>query len=135
MNLIFIAIIGAFFYFIDVYVFQGVKTFALSLESSAAQQFVIRAYWWLNNSFYVLALFALLTADRSKGMKTLQIVAFNAFITLIVPKLIIFGFLCVEDIIRFVQGIYNSLFHKELDVFFPERRAFISTLALSLIHI
>jgi uncharacterized protein len=130
MGYIFIALVVGFFYLIDVYVFQGVKTFARNFDNVNTQDLVIRFFWILNNAFYILVAAAFLTMDREKGAGTLQIVALNVFITLIVPKLVFSGVLWIEDISRLFTGIYNAVFHRVADNFFPERRAFFAQLAM-----
>jgi uncharacterized protein len=129
MKYIFIAVIIAFFYLIDLYVFQGVKTFARSFENISTQEWTIRFYWVINLAFYLLVAAAFLTMNREKGAETLQIIALNTFIALIIPKLIFSGILLVEDIGRFSEGIFKS-FSKNEGNFMPSRRVFFSKIAM-----
>jgi uncharacterized protein len=131
MNYISLAFVAAFFYMIDLYVFKGIKVFALSLESAEAQFWTIRLYWVINNAFYALVAAALLTLDRNKGMQLLQKITFNTFVALIIPKLIFVAIMLGQDAFRVLEGLFNSLLGKETATFLPSRRVFVSKIALA----
>ena len=131
MNYIFLAFVAAFFYIIDLYVFKGVKVFALSLENPIAQEWTIRLFWIINNAFYLLVAAAFVFLDRSKGMQLLQKIAVNTFVALIIPKLIFVSIMIGQDAFRVLEGAYNSLLGNPSETFLPSRRAFVSKIALA----
>ena len=131
MNYIFLAFVAAFFFMIDLYVFKGVKVFALSLENPSVQEWTIRLFWIINDTFYVLVAAAFIFLDRSKGMQLLQKIAVNTFVALIIPKLIFVAIMLGQDAFRLLEGAYNSLVGTPSDAFLPSRRAFVSKFALA----
>lgn len=131
MNYIFLAFVAAFFYIIDLYIFKGIKIFALSLDNIDAQNWTIRLFWIINNAFYVLIAAALLTMDRNKGMQLVQKIAVNTFIAIIIPKLIFVAIMLGQDAFRVIEGSFNALFGIESTTFLPSRRAFVSKIALA----
>jgi uncharacterized protein len=131
MNYILLAFVAAFFYMIDLYIFKGVKVFALSLENLEAQYWTIHLFWIVNNAFYFLVAAALLTLDRNKGMQLLQKIAFNTFVALIVPKLVFVAIMLGQDAFRVIEGAFNSFLGVEKATFLPSRRAFVSKIALA----
>jgi hypothetical protein len=128
----FIVVILGILYLIDLYVFQGIKTVAYSFENLNTQIWIIRSFWAVNITLYTLIVFTFFTFDRSKSMQTLQIVAFNAFIALIIPKLVFISVLWIEDLSRLTLGTWNAMFNRGAEEFIPSRRAFLAKTALGI---
>ena len=123
-----------FIFCIDLYIFQGVKTLTATLESETSRKLIYGIFWAVNLAFMVLIALGFLTFDRAKGMKTYQIWAFNAFILVMIPKLIFALVLLGQDALRlFGTGVNYALNQPNTEGgYMPERRVFISQLGLGL---
>lgn len=111
--------------FIDFYAFQSIKTITKN-------KIVFLIYWLI--SFAVLAnvIYQLLTFNNSKGLNQTVMLAFGLLILTITPKIIALIILFCEDIFRVFKTGYNYFSSNNTTNFFPERRSFVSKLALSL---
>ncbi len=127
-------IILIFIFFIDLYIFQGVKTLTVNFDSESTRKMIHWGFWIANIVFLGLIALGFLTFDRAKGMKTYQLMAFNAFILLMIPKLVFAIVLLGQDVIRFFgMGANYALGQINTEGgYMPERRAFISQLGLGL---
>jgi uncharacterized protein len=118
---------------IDLYIFQGIKTLTTNLDSSTAR-IVYGIYWTVNILFIGLIALGVLTFDRSKGFKIYQTWAFNAFILMMIPKLVFALVLLGQDAVRVLGfGANYALGQQNTEGgYLPTRRAFISQLGLGL---
>ncbi|MFB9095559.1 MULTISPECIES: metallophosphoesterase [Flavobacterium] len=109
---------------IEIYSFQVIKTITKS-------RWIIGAY--LIISFVVLAyiLFFFLTYNRGEGQNKDSLFAIGLLLITVLPKIVLTIILFGEDIFRFFAGIISSFSNKEGD-FLPERRKFVSHIALGL---
>ncbi len=109
---------------IEIYSFQVIKTITKS-------RWIIGAY--LIISFVVLAyiLFFFLTYNRGEGQNKDSLFAIGLLLITVLPKLVLTIILFGEDVFRFFAGIISSFSNKEGD-FLPERRKFVSHIALGL---
>jgi uncharacterized protein len=130
MKYIFTTFLIGILYLIDAYVFQGIKTFSFGIVNETIRNWCLRSYWGINIAFYIVFFIALVSLDRSKGMQLTQIITFNAFIALFIPKLVFSGFLFAEDVVRLAQGIWNTTMQRSSDDFIPSRRLFVAQLAM-----
>ncbi len=110
---------------IDFYAFQSVKT--------VTKNRIAFALYWLV-SFVVLINFSykISTFNRSDGLSQSVMLAFGFLVLSITPKIISLVILFAEDIFRVFRGVFNYFSKTTTAVFLPERRAFISKLALGL---
>ncbi|MAZ25903.1 MAG: phosphoesterase [Cytophagaceae bacterium] len=110
---------------VDIYSFQAFRT-------------TVRNPWlhyaWLLLSLAVLAgfIYQISTMDRSKGLSSAWMYTLGIFLAVFVPKLIIVIVMFGEDIVRTVIGLINSVFSRSQGFSLPERRKFLSTIALGL---
>ncbi|WP_159021911.1 metallophosphoesterase [Formosa sp. L2A11] len=117
----------AFYIFLDWYSFQSFKTIT-------KHRVIYFVYWFL--SALVLGNFIyqiLLNPSHLKVLTHAKSYAFGFLLVVLVPKLIVLIVLGVEDLVRFPKGVY-CYFRKEKKEsgYFPERRAFISKVAIGL---
>lgn len=127
-------IVLIFIFLIDLYIFQGIKTITTGFESASSRNMAHWVFWIANLVFLGIIALGFLTFDRAKGMKTYQIVAFNAFILLMIPKLVFAVVLLGQDAIRLLATAANFVLqqpHTEGE-YMPGRRAFISQVGLGL---
>jgi uncharacterized protein len=119
---------------IDLYIFQGIKTLTANVDSDTTRKIIHGTFWTINILFTLLIAYAFLSYDRSKGMKTYQIWAFNGVILMLVPKLVFALILLGQDAIRlFGTGVNFALKQPNTEGgYMPDRRVFISQLGLGL---
>jgi predicted MPP superfamily phosphohydrolase len=110
---------------IEIYAFQAVKTFtkvrwvqfSYILISVAAVAFV----------FYGFSKF-----DRSVGQTPLFMMTIGVLLLVLVPKLLITFIMLLEDVLRLMIGTKNYFANYGNDTFLPERRRFVSQVALGI---
>jgi uncharacterized protein len=120
--LVFIAILGL----IDWYAFQALKT-------------VTKTRWILNlhiaMSVFVVffMVYQIFVFDRSQGQTAQSMLALGLFLLLFIPKILIGLVLFCEDLARLIFGSIRYFATAEKpDYFLPQRREFISKIALGL---
>ncbi|MBK6619801.1 MAG: metallophosphoesterase [Saprospirales bacterium] len=132
----FLAVFLGIIFAIDWYVFQGIRTLTAPMQPAALRKGLRWAYWVISIGLPALMFFALFTADRSKGITPLMSYSASFFITLFVTKLVFLVVLFGGDIARVVEGVVNRIKGPaEETAFLPERRRFVSMLALGIASI
>lgn len=119
--IIFIAVILA----IDFYAFQ-------SLRTVAKNKIVFAVYWLLSLSILINFTYKLATFDSAHGFPQTLMLAFGLLILSIIPKIFALLILFGEDIFRVAKSVFNYFYSTPSNQFFPERRVFVSRLALGL---
>lgn len=110
---------------IDWYSYQGFKTVF------PTQIWIKAGFWIFSIAIYLFAIFVFLTFDRGNvGLNFGRLM--SLLVLSILPKLIILAFLFGEDIFRFSTGIFQSLSGSREGDFLPDRRKFVSQMALML---
>jgi len=114
-----------FIFLIDWYSYQAFKTLFPN------QSWIKIGFWVISVFVYLFVAYGFLTFNRSNLSLN-----FGRLISLLVlsliPKLIILGLLFGEDFIRFLTGTYQSVSGNSEGDFLPERRKFVSQIALVL---
>ncbi|MEP2937455.1 MAG: metallophosphoesterase [Gilvibacter sp.] len=116
----------AVYVLVDVYTFQAVKT--------------VTSNRWIHIGFFLISLAVLIAfivsitgMGDSRNMTPFRMYSFGSFIALFMPKLLlIIVILFGEDLYRIVMGLYAKFFSAEQTFYMPERRRFISMMALGL---
>jgi uncharacterized protein len=123
-----------FIFCIDLYIFQGVKTLTANFDSETNRKIVHWGFWLVNLVFMCIIAYGFLTFDRTKGMKTYQLLAFNALILVMVPKLVFALVLLGQDAVRLLgTGANYALKQPNTEGgYVPTRRTFITQLGLGL---
>lgn len=116
--IIFIAILLV----IDIYAFQSLKTLV-------RYKWVHLIYWLLSISVVINFMYQLNTFDRSSGMSQSLMLGFGLLILSIAPKIIALLLMLGEDMYRL--GNLGVNYFSTKAVYLPERRTFISKLALA----
>ena len=113
--------------------------FVIILEIYAFQAFktLIKSKWFFV-FYYVTSAIALAYIiyqlyhfDRSVGQTPQTMTTFGLLLLLYVPKLLLTIILFGEDIVRFFVGLF-SLVNSDSEGFLPERRRFVSQIALGI---
>ncbi len=117
--IIFIAILLV----IDFYAFQSVKTLMKS-------KIVVCLYWVVSIAIAVNFIYQLAHFDRSTGISHFLMFSFALLVLSIVPKITTSFIMLSEDVFRIFKTITN--YFSTSTIHLPERRAFVSKLALGL---
>jgi predicted MPP superfamily phosphohydrolase len=110
---------------IDVYAYQAFRT---AFREAALARYL---YWAVSGGMLLFMVYLMLTFDRSAGPHNQSFKYFmGSFVLFFVPKLIIIFFLVGEDLTRFLVGIAGKFAGSTSTNFMPDRRRFVSLLAL-----
>lgn len=111
---------------IELYAFQAVKTYTKT-------RWVLWAYILVSASAILFIAYQASKFDRSIGQTHMTMFTMGALLLVLVPKMIITLVLMLEDVFRLVVATKNYFSYYNEDVaYFPERRKFISQIALGL---
>ena len=111
---------------IEFYAFQAVKTYTKT-------RWVLWAYILVSASAILFIAYQASKFDRSIGQTHMTMLTMGALLLVLVPKMIITLVLMLEDVFRLVVATKNYFSYYNEDVaYFPERRKFISQIALGL---
>ena len=119
--IIFIAVILA----IDFYAFQSLKTITKNKITFAV-------YWLLSLAILANFTYRLATFNSAHGFPQTLMLAFGLLILSIIPKIFALLILFGEDIFRVAKSVFNYFSSTPSNQYFPERRAFVSKMALGL---
>jgi uncharacterized protein len=111
---------------IELYAFQAVKTFTKT-------RWVLWAYIFVSASAILFIAYQATKFDRSIGQTHMTMLTLGTMLLVLIPKLIITSVLLLEDVFRLVIATKNYFNNYNEEVaYFPERRKFISQIALGL---
>ena len=119
--IIFFIIIGL----IELYAFQAVKTFT-------KVRWVLIAYVVISLVAIFFIGYQFTKFDRSVGQTKMTMITLGVLLLVLIPKLILTLILLLEDIFRIFSGTIYKLSGSTTDSFLPERRKFVSQIALGL---
>jgi predicted MPP superfamily phosphohydrolase len=121
-----ISLFIGFLALLDLYAFQAIKTV---FKTSAWARY---GYWGISALMLILLVYVFLTFDRSKPQPPVFSYFAGLFILFLVPKLILVVMLFGEDVVRFFVGLGGKISGSSQEEFLPDRRKFVSTVALGL---
>ena len=111
---------------VEFYSFQVIKTLT-NVKS------YLNAYLIISAAIILFIVFQFLTFDRSVGQTKMTMLAMGFLLMTLLPKLLLTFVLLLEDIYRLFTGSYTHfLSPNKGDAFLPERRVFVSKMALAL---
>ncbi len=111
---------------IEIYAFQSVKTFTKT-------RWVLWTYILISSSAILFIAYQATKFDRSVGQTQMTMLTLGTVLLILVPKMIITIVLSLEDVYRLIVASKNYFAnYDEEAAFFPERRKFISQIALGL---
>ena len=111
---------------IEVYAFQAVKTFT-------KVRWVLLAYSLISLAVILFIAYQFTQFDRSVGQTKMTMITMGLLLLVLIPKLIITFILLLEDVFRVFSGAMNRFSGPAIGVsFLPDRRKFISQIALGL---
>ncbi|WP_112112944.1 metallophosphoesterase [Flavobacterium aciduliphilum] len=110
---------------IEFYAFQAVKTFTK-----------VRWVQWVYLVVSIIAIafiaYQFTKFDRSVGQTKMTLITLGVLLLVLIPKLILTLVLLIEDVFRLFSGVYLKISGTSTDSFLPERRKFVSQLALGI---
>ncbi len=118
-------IFTVFILLVDFYAFQSIKTLTKS-------KWLYAIYWCFSLLVLLNFVYKITTFDSSNGLSRQVMFAMGLVILSVVPKLLALIVLFTEDIYRIVKLVFNYLSTSSTENHFPDRRAFVSKLALGL---
>ena len=111
---------------IEVYAFQAVKTFT-------KVRWVLLAYSAISLTVILFIAYQFTQFDRSVGQTKMSMITMGLLLLALIPKIIITFILLLEDVFRVFSGAMNHFSGPAVGVsFLPDRRKFISQIALGL---
>jgi len=111
---------------VEIYSFQAIRT-------SFENKWIQRIYLLVSLVAFAYLVYSFTKFDRSQGQTHQTLITLGLFLLIYIPKLVITLFLLGEDVLRMVAGTYQYFSHSETSSsFLPERRKFISQMALAL---
>lgn len=108
---------------IDFYAFQSIKTLTKN-------KIIHILYWLLSFAVLINFVYKLSTISRSNGLSHSLMLAFGLLVLSITPKILALLVLFSEDVFRIVKTGINYFSNTSTSGFFPDRREFISKIAL-----
>jgi hypothetical protein len=128
-------IIAAISLLLDWYVFSGLKTLTTDWQSQRLRQVVLYGFLTISVGVTVLFILGFGSFSTAKGMTPFHEWMLSLFITFFITKVFFAIVLSLGDLGRFVAGIAANVSKPQGQVstpYFPERRKFISELAVLL---
>jgi predicted MPP superfamily phosphohydrolase len=119
--IIFILIIA----FIELYAFQAVKTFT-------KVRWVLITYIIVSIAAIIFIGYQFTKFDRSVGQTQMTMITLGLLLLVLIPKLILTLVLFLEDVYRILSGIISKFSGTSTNDFLPERRRFVSQIALGI---
>lgn len=119
--IIFFAIIAL----IELYAFQAVKTYT-------KVRWVLLSYIFLSVAAIVFIGYQFTKFDRSIGQTKMTMITLGLLLLVLIPKLILTLVLFLEDVYRILSGTVSKISGASSDTFLPERRKFVSQIALGI---
>lgn len=111
---------------IEIYAFQAVKTFT-------KVRWVLLAYSTISLTVILFIGYQFTQFDRSIGQTKMSMITMGLLLLVLIPKVIITFILLLEDVFRVFSGSMNHFSGPAIGVsFLPDRRKFISQIALGL---
>lgn len=110
---------------IELYAFQAVKTFT-------KVRWVLNTYLIVSFAVIIFIGYGFTTFDRSVGQTKMTMITLGILLLTLVPKILITIVLLLEDIFRLFSASISKFSGATQDSFLPERRKFVSQIALGI---
>ncbi len=120
---------------LDWYVYRGLKTLASDWQSNRLRQLLLWGYLTISVGVTLTMILGFGSFSTAQGMTPYHEWVLSVFLIFLISKIFFVIVLSIGDLGRFVIGISNAVQHRHAqgtDSVFPERRKFISELAILL---
>lgn len=111
--------------FVELYAFQAIKTFT-------KVKWVLWSYILISLVAIFFISYQLTKFDKSVGQTPMTMITLGLLLVILIPKLILTLILFFEDLYRILFGTISKISGTATDTFLPDRRKFVSQLALGL---
>ena len=114
------------FALIELYAFQAIKTVVKT-------RWILLVYTLISIAIVLFIFYQFSKFDRRVGQTPMTMLTIGLLLLILIPKLIITLFMGLEDVLRLIIGSRNYFANYEKDAsFLPERRRFVSQVALGI---
>ena len=110
---------------VELYAFQTIRTLTKS-------KYILIAYLVVSIAAILFIVYELLKFDRSVGQTKMSLITLGLLLLVLLPKLMLTFVMMMEDVMRLLMGIINHFMGHNTDSFLPNRRKFVSQVALGL---
>ena len=110
---------------VELYSFQVIKTVTKS-------KWILIVYAVISVAAIVFITYELMKFDRSVGQTKTTLITLGLLLLVLLPKLVLTFVLLLEDVTRILIGTFTHFMGHNSDSFLPERRKFVSQVAIGL---
>jgi hypothetical protein len=110
---------------VELYAFQAIKTLTKS-------RWILISYTVISIAAILFITYQLLKFDKSVGQTKMTLVTLGLLLLVLLPKIVLTFVMMMEDVLRLLMGTVTHFMGHNTDSFLPERRKFVSQLALGL---
>jgi predicted MPP superfamily phosphohydrolase len=110
---------------VELYAFQAIKTVTKS-------RLIWISYIVVSLAAILFIFYELMKFDRSVGQTKMSLITLGLLLLVLLPKIVLTLVLLLEDVLRFLMGTITHFMGHNSDSFLPERRKFVSQVALGL---
>ena len=110
---------------VELYAFQAIKTVTKS-------KLILISYAVISLAAIVFITYELFKFDRSVGQTKTTLITLGLLLLVLLPKIVLTFVMLLEDVFRFLMGTVTHFMGHNSDSFLPERRKFVSQVAIGL---
>ncbi len=110
---------------VELYAFQAIKTVTKS-------RWILIGYAVISLAAIVFITYELFKFDRSVGQTKTTLITLGLLLLVLLPKIVLTFVMLLEDVFRFLMGTVTHFMGHNSDSFLPERRKFVSQVAIGL---
>ena len=110
---------------VEVYAFQAIKTVTKS-------KWILFSYIIVSVAAIIFITYQLFKFDRSVGQTKMTLITLGLLLLVLLPKIVLTFVMLLEDVLRLMIGTVTHFMGHNSDSFLPERRKFVSQVALGL---
>ena len=110
---------------VELYAFQAIKTVTKT-------KWILISYLVISVVAILFISYQLLKFDRSVGQTKMTMFTLGLLLLVLLPKLVLTLTMLMEDVLRFMMGTVTHFMGHNTDSFLPERRKFVSQVAIGL---
>ncbi|WP_293895993.1 metallophosphoesterase [Flavobacterium sp.] len=110
---------------VELYAFQAIKTLTKS-------KLILIAYVVISVAAIVFITYEIMKFDRSVGQTKTTLITLGLLLLVLLPKIVLTFVMLLEDVMRILMGTVTHFMGHNSDSFLPQRRKFVSQVALGL---
>ena len=110
---------------VELYAFQAIKTVTKS-------KWILIGYVIVSVVAILFITYEFMKFDRSVGQTKMTLITLGLLLLVLLPKIVLTFVMLMEDVLRLLMGTFTHFMGHNSDSFLPERRKFVSQVALGL---